>query len=78
MFTRGYNHCDTSLSNCKVASVGLELSFITLFFECVFAGVFQDKVVNILPGKGSWLGEFFDPAEPDDYWETPRSHRATW
>ena len=30
----------------------------------------QDKVVNILPGKGSWLGEFFDPAEPEDYWDT--------
>lgn len=38
----------------------------------------QDKVVNILPGKGSWLGEFFDPAEPEDYWETPHVHRATW
>lgn len=38
----------------------------------------EDKVVNILPGKGSWLGEFFDPAEPDDYWETPRSHRVSF
>eukprot|EP00435_Cladocopium_sp_Y103_P045019 s892_g12.t2 len=46
-------------------------------FFYLIAGV-QDKVVNILPGKGSWLGEFFDPAEPDDYWETPRSHRVSF
>ena len=38
----------------------------------------KDKVVNILPGKGSWLGEFFDPAEPEDYWETPHVHHVTW
>jgi hypothetical protein len=60
-----------------VASVGLELSFIT-FFLSAFSLAYSRTVVNILPGKGSWLGEFFDPAEPDDYWETPRSHRATW
>ncbi len=38
----------------------------------------KDKVVNILPGKGSWLGEFFDPAEPEDYWEKPHVHHVTW
>ena len=35
-------------------------------------------MVNILPGKGSWLGEFFDPAEPEDYWEKPHVHHVTW
>ena len=38
----------------------------------------MDKVVNILPGKGSWLGEFFDPTQPQDYWEEPHTHHATW
>lgn len=38
----------------------------------------EDKVVNILPGKGSWLGEFFDPAEPEDYWETPHVHHVSF
>ncbi|CAK9000082.1 unnamed protein product [Durusdinium trenchii] len=38
----------------------------------------EDKVVNIVPGKGSWLGEFFDPAEPEDHWATPHFHQVSF
>ena len=49
-----------------------------MFFCRSFRGwkSLQEKVVNILPGKGSWLGEFFDPNEPEDYWEEERKHQA--
>ncbi|CAE7558756.1 unnamed protein product [Symbiodinium natans] len=38
----------------------------------------EDKVVNILPGKGGWLGEFFDPAAPEDHWDAPRAHQVSF
>eukprot|EP00931_Biecheleriopsis_adriatica_P066069 TRINITY_DN40489_c0_g1_i1.p1 TRINITY_DN40489_c0_g1~~TRINITY_DN40489_c0_g1_i1.p1 ORF type:complete len:166 (-),score=22.00 TRINITY_DN40489_c0_g1_i1:51-548(-) len=31
-----------------------------------------DKMWSILPGKGGWLGEFFDPNSKPDCWEKER------
>lgn len=40
----------------------------------------DDKFLRLLPGKGGWLGEFFDPNQKDDYWEVehrfPVSHKC--
>lgn len=33
-----------------------------------------DPMKRVRPGKGSWLGEFFSPNLPADYWDKSQSH----
>ncbi len=32
----------------------------------------------IQPGKGGWLGEFYDPNQPNDYWEKAHPAIVSW
>ena len=32
----------------------------------------------VRPGKGGWLGEFYDPNQDDEYWERPHPALVSW
>ena len=53
------------------------ISFV-LEGEVEMVSTTDDGMSTVHPGKGGWLGEFYDPNIPSDYWEKPHTHPISY
>jgi len=38
----------------------------------------EDGMDTLRPGKGGWLGEFYDPSQAEDYWDQEHNHPVSY
>lgn len=56
----------------------MEVISFVLQGEVEMVSTTDDGMSTVRPGKGGWLGEFYDPNIASDYWEKPHAHPISY